>query len=91
MNQLTPFERSLLAQFEALANASTTSLEASEATSKQLRTLSETVRKRLDMIEQKQREIERFQTQLLQALNAQTEHTTSLVQQVNALLKERRR
>lgn len=91
MNQLTPFERSLLAQFEALANASTTSLEASEATSKQLRILSETVRKRLDMIEQKQREIERFQTQLLQALNAQTEHTTSLVQQVNALLKERRR
>ena len=32
MNQLTPFERSLLAQFEALANASTTSLEASETT-----------------------------------------------------------
>ena len=75
MNQLTPFERSLLAQFEALANASTTSLEASEATSKQLRALSETVRTRLDKIESKQREIERFQTRLLQALNAQTEQT----------------
>ena len=91
MNQLTPFERSLLAQFEALANASTTSLEASEATSKQLRALSETVRKRLDTIEQKQREIERFQTRLLQALSGQTEQTESLVQQVNALLKERKR
>lgn len=89
MNQLTPFERSLLAQFEALANASTTSLEASEATSKQLRALSETVRTRLDKIEKKQREIENFQEKLLGALNMQTEHTTSLVQQVNALLKER--
>ena len=87
MNQLTPFERSLLAQFEALANASTTSLEASEATSKQLRALSETVRTRLDKIESKQREIERFQTRLLQALNAQTEQTEDFVQQVNALLK----
>ena len=88
MNQLTPFERSLLAQFEALANASTTSLEASEATSKQLQALSETVRTRLDKIESKQREIERFQTRLLQALNAQTEQTEDFVQQVNALLKE---
>ena len=67
MNQLTPFERSLLAQFEALA---------------------ETVRTRLDKIESKQREIERFQTRLLQALNAQTEQTEDFVQQVNALLKE---
>ncbi|WP_373947367.1 hypothetical protein [Paracoccus marcusii] len=91
MNQLTPFERSLLAQFEALANASTTSLEASETTSKQLRALSETVRTRLDKIEKKQREIENFQEKLLGALNMQTEHTTSLVQQVNALLKERKR
>ena len=91
MNQLTPFERSLLAQFEALANASTTSLEASETTSKQLRALSETVRARLDKIEKKQREIENFQEKLLGALNMQTEHTTSLVQQVNALLKERKR
>ena len=91
MNQLTPFERSLLAQFEALANASTTSLEASETTSKQLRALSETVRTRLDKIEKKQREIENFQEKLLGALNMQTEHTTSLVQQENALLKERKR
>mgnify|MGYP007042293416 FL=1 len=88
MNQLTPFERSLLAQFEALANASTTSLEASEATSKQLRTLSETVRKRLDKIEQKQSEIERFQAQLLRSFNTQTEQTMNLVRQVNALLEE---
>lgn len=72
-------------------NASTTSLEASETTSKQLRALSETVRTRLDKIEKKQREIENFQQKLLGALNMQTEHTTSLVQQVNALLKERKR
>ena len=90
MNQLTPFERSLLAQFEALANASTTSLEASEATSKQLRTLSESVRARLDKIEQKQRDIENFQEKLLQALNEQTAQTEDLVQQVNALLKKRK-
>ena len=88
MNQLTPFERALLAQFETLAESSKTSLEASEATSKQLRTLSETVRKRLDSIEQKQREIEHFQTQLLRSFNTQTEQTMSLVQQVNALLDE---
>lgn len=61
----------------------------SEATSKQLRTLSETVRKRLDKIEQKQSEIEHFQAQLLRSFNTQTEQTMSLVQQVNALLKER--
>jgi DNA anti-recombination protein RmuC len=88
MNQLTPFERALLAQFETLAESSKTSLEASEATSKQLRTLSETVRKRLDSIEQKQREIEHFQTQLLRSLNTHSEQTTSLVKQVNALLDE---
>jgi DNA anti-recombination protein RmuC len=88
MNQLTPFERALLAQFEILAESSKTSLEASEATSKQLRTLSETVRKRLDSIEQKQREIEHFQTQLLRSLNTHSEQTMSLVKQVNALLDE---
>ena len=87
MNQLTPFERALLAQFEILAESSKTSLEASEATSKQLRTLSETVQ-RLDSIEQKQREIEHFQTQLLRSLNTHSEQTMSLVKQVNALLDE---
>jgi len=90
MNQLTPFERSLLVQFETLANASMTSLEASEATSKQLRTLSESVRARLDKIEQKQRDIENFQEKLLRALNEQTAQTEDLVQQVNALLKKRK-
>lgn len=88
MSQLTPFERALFAQFETLVNASETSLKASEATSEQLRTLSETVRKRLDSIERKQREIEHFQTQLLRSLNTHSEQTTSLVQQVNALLDE---
>ena len=88
MNQLTHFERALLAQFETLVSTSETSLEASEATSKQLQTLSETVRKRLDSIELRQREIEHFQTQLLQSLNTQTKQTMSLVQQVNALLEE---
>lgn len=88
MDKLTPFERALLAQFETLAESSKTSLEASEATSKQLRTLSETVRKRLDSIEQKQREIEHFQTQLLRSLNTHSEQTMSLVKQVNALLDE---
>lgn len=90
MNQLTPFERSLLVQFETLANASMTSLEASEATSKQLQALSETVRARLDKIEQKQRDIESFQEKLLRALSEQTAQTEDLVQQVNALLKKRK-
>ena len=72
-----------------MVSTSETSLEASEATSKQLRTLSETVRKRLDKIEQKQGEIERFQAQLLRSFNTQTEQTMNLVRQVNALLKER--
>ena len=51
--------------------------------------MSETVRKRLDKIEQKQSEIERFQAQLLRSFNTQTEQTMNLVRQVNALLKER--
>ena len=89
MNQLTAFERALLAQFETLVSTSETSLEASEATSKQLQTLSETVRNRLDSIERKQRGIEHFQTQLLESLNTHNKQTASLVQQVNALLKER--
>ena len=89
MNQLTAFERALLAQFETLVSTSETSLEASEATSKQLQALYGNVQKRLDKSEQKQSEIEHFQAQLLRSFNTQTEQTTSLVQQVNALLKER--
>jgi len=96
MDQLTAFERALLAKFEDLATASESALEtsasaldASEKTSGLLRQLSSAMRTRLDEIDQKQREIESFQQKLLEALNEQNESTEDLVKQVNALLSAR--
>lgn len=88
MDQLTVFERALLEKFEALATASDSALNASKNTSERLQELSGAMHRRLEQIEEKQREIESFQQKLLTALNEQSEHTEDLVSQVNALLNE---
>jgi len=91
MNQITAFERALLAQFEKLASACEISLKASEGTSAKLRSLSETISVRLDQIEQQQAGIEESQERLLEALNRQSARMSSLIEQVNRLLNASRK
>ena len=90
-DKLTMFERALLAQFELLATASEQALKGLETVSRRLELLSSATEKRFrDMAEREQRLAQALdeQTKLTEAWRAQSE---SLVQQVNALLRELRR
>ena len=88
--KLTTFERALLAQFEPLATASEQALKGLEIVSKRLELLSSAT----EAIQGNGREEQRLaqaldeQTRLTEAWRAQSE---SLVQQVNALLRELRK
>ena len=91
MDKLTTFERALLAQFEPLAAASEQALKGLETVSRRLELLSSATEKRFkDMAERERRLAQALdeQTKLTEAWRAQSE---SLVQQVNALLRELRR
>lgn len=97
-DQLTAFERALLGQFEALAKGSEASLQASKNTSAQLQDMSKLLTSKITKLERRIAELEQREVTVINALNAQTELTeawqknsASLVQQVNALLAERRR
>lgn len=86
MDQMTPLERALLAQFETLEAACGSALEASEGVSEKLAALGQSVQKRLDQLEERQ-------TMLAAALDEQTRLTElwkvqseALVTQVNTLL-----
>lgn len=90
-DKLTTFERALLAQFEPLATASGQALEGLETVSRRLELLSSATEKRFrEMGEREHRLAQALdeQTKLTEAWRAQSE---SLVQQVNALLRELRR
>ena len=90
-DKLTTFERALLAQFEPLATASEQALKGLGAVSRRLELLSSVTEKRFkDMAEREQRLAQALdaQTKLTEAWRAQSE---TLVQQVNALLRELRR
>ena len=90
-DKLTMFERALLAQFEPLATASEQALKGLETVSRRLELLSSATEKRFrDMAEREKRLAQALdeQTKLTEAWRAQSE---SLVQQVNALLRELRR
>ena len=90
-DKLTMFERALLAQFEPLATASDQALKGLETVSRRLELLSSATEKRFrDMAEREQRLAQALdeQTKLTEAWRAQSE---TLVQQVNALLRELRR
>mgnify|MGYP007046359310 CR=1 FL=1 len=89
MDQLTPFERALLAQFETLARSSEASLKASKAMEGVLRDYSVTAGARMQEIEKRQNAMSAQVDLLAKALDAQTQQTTALVDAVNRLLSAR--
>ena len=96
MDQLTALERALLEQFRRLATEFDQSESASEEFSKKVGAWSQRISQRQSAIEARLTQTEATQQRLstgLENLNAalakQTASTTHLVQQVNALLKER--
>ena len=89
MDQLTPFERALLAQFETLARSSEASLKASKAMENVLRDTSGTAGARMQGIEKRQNAMSAQVDLLAKALDAQTQQTTALVDAVNRLLSAR--
>lgn len=97
-DQLTAFERALLGQLEVLAKGSEASLQASKTTSEQLQSMSKLLTSKITKLERRISELEQREARVIETLNAQTELTeawrknsASLVQQVNALLAERRK
>ncbi|WP_236641332.1 hypothetical protein [Paracoccus aeridis] len=90
-DKLTMFERALLAQFEPLATASEQALKGLETVSRRLELLSSATEKRFREMGERERRLAQAldeQTKLTEAWRAQSE---TLVQQVNALLRELRR
>lgn len=90
MDQLTPFERALLAQFETLANGSEASLKASRAMESALRDYSAKVGARIQQIEARQTALTEYLQDLDTALTEQTRQTKALVDAVNKLLATRK-
>lgn len=88
MDRLTPFERALLSQFEALASACETSLAESRSTAAALSTLSEAAGARIEAIERRQGELSTRLSALATLLQEQNRQTTALVTAVNRLLSE---
>jgi uncharacterized coiled-coil protein SlyX len=86
MDQLTPFERALLAQFETLARGSEVSLTASRAMESALRDYSAKVGARIKEIEARQTYLTAHLQDLDTALTEQTQQTKALVDAVNRLL-----
>lgn len=89
MDQLTSFERALLAQFETLARSSEASLKASKAMESVLRDYFGTAGVRMQQIEARQSALTAQVDLLAKALDAQTQQTTALVDAVNRLLSAR--
>jgi uncharacterized coiled-coil protein SlyX len=88
MDQMTPFERALLAQFETLARGSETSLKASKAMESALHDFSAKVGARIQQIEERQSALTAHLQDLDTALTEQTQQTEALVDAVNKLLKK---
>jgi hypothetical protein len=86
MDQLTAFERALLAQFETLARGSEASLKASKAMESALREYSGKVGGRIKEIEAQQSALSAHLQDLDTALTEQTRQTKALVDAVNKLL-----
>ena len=90
MDQMTPFERALLAQFETLARGSEASLKASKAMESALRDYSAKVGARIQQIEARQRDLTAQVDLLAKALDDHTTQTKALVDAVNKLLATRK-
>ena len=90
MDQLTPFERALLAQFESLARGSETSLKASKVMESALQNWSTKIGDRIQQIEARQTALTEHLQDLDTALTEQTQQTKALVDAVNKLLATRK-
>jgi ABC-type transporter Mla subunit MlaD len=86
MDQLTGFERALLAQFETLAQASETSLRQSGGTARALSELSEGFGARVRKIEARQNDLNAHLQDLAGRLTEQTRQVNALIDAVNRLL-----
>lgn len=89
MDSLTTFERALLAEFESLASTCATSGKASADTAAQLSRASEHFSEQIAKLRQRQTAQETLLNALAEALQGQIEQTGTLIEQVNALLRER--
>ena len=90
MDQLTPFERALLAQFESLAHGSETSLKASKVMESALQNWSVKIGERVRQIEARQTALIEHLQDLDTALTEQTQQTKVLIDAVNKLLAARK-
>ena len=91
MDQLTAFERALLAEFESLAAACERSGQVSADTAARLSQASRHFSSQIATLRERQSALEARLDAVTAALNEQTRHTVSLVEQVNALLSALKR
>lgn len=89
MENLTTFERALLKEFESLAASCATSGKVSAATAERLSTASDHFSRQIGMLRKRQTALEERLRAVTTSLNEQTRQTLSLIEQVNALLRER--
>ncbi len=89
METLTTFERALLREFETLAAACERSGTVSADTAERLSKASDHFSGQIGMLRKRQTALEERLSSVIEALSAQVQQTENLVEQVNALLKER--
>ena len=89
MDNLTTFERALLDEFESLASTCAASGKVSAATAERLSTASEHFSGQIGMLRKRQSMLEETLGNLTEALDGQVKLTSSLIGQVNALVRER--
>ena len=89
MENLTAFERALLSEFESLAEACAASGKVSAATAERLSKASDHFSGQIGMLRKRQTALEESLSVATTALNEQSRLTRSLIEQVNALLRER--
>jgi len=89
MDNLTTFERALLREFETLATSCAASGKVSAATAEQLSKASDHFSGQIATLRKRQTDLEERLSAVTTALNEQTRQTLSLIEQVNALLRER--
>ena len=91
MDQLTGFERALLAEFESLAAACERSGQVSADTAARLSQASRHFSGQIEGLRQRQSALEERLSATTAALDAQTRHIVSLVEQVRRLVNAQSR
>lgn len=91
MDQLTGFERALLAEFESLAAACERSGHLSADTAVRLSKVSEHFLEQVGTLRRRQSALEERLSATTAALDAQTQHIVSLVEQVRRLVNAQTR